>query len=1673
MKKFLYLLLLVMLVESVAVQAEKGNENSLQKKSEFNELYGSYPDGTTYPMPFNELNNSRNQASPSTGYYFYDNGQARLRDIEDIWRPKAEFNLDTGYQSTLWTRILPGPRIVPKSFWEKNPKGKHFFRNPADMINGDIYDPDEDIELDTTTNAIAGPMPLGISGGFYFNGIRYDSFYVAQTGVIALTNRRYIYDSKTGQRSAAGGQNCYDVYSQDWFITGKRAREDGDGINDPVRDDFGFTSSVLGRNPYSTYTNPASDPFFNKTAGLRHTGIADIGNFTSAGYTSQNCKPALIAPFWGNVNLSQYDEKYQEAEDYGKVYFKTTENKDALIINFYNASLYGNIRDFPAGNYNVDKDSRPGANGYCEWDASVIISKVDSSIVFVYTRLSGESPNGYDAGDILRGNTMAGILGWGRTTGFDSKNPDAAVTPDDPYYPWASEYKQYTHYYSRNLSVKNTYPKEGTVVKFKQWKNTLRAVNMLFRVRDSKQPGPDISYDFMENPIDGTDYELLAGEPLIGAIQPVGLVQNLTNDVQGPDGINFTAQDIEFKTTFEVTNIITGRKCKSTQVPVKQKCFELDGSWEDCNNNTAERVRLVRDLEYDNELRYKVTSEYKGFEYENEGYTGLPPYKFANVTFSHFEPNEYLDNHVGRMNCRLVVVPTTPEPYNKSLGDQWPFDDTVRTRFFVIRRIKELNDDATEFHVETTTGWAVPSVLNWVSTDAYVVDGDIVSMHALPPRGSFVQDIPGADEFPTDTVYIKSPVIEMNRTRRVPGQILEAEPKYREYETEWGKADLGGDEMKSFPLELAYIQEGDTIYHPKTTISFSVQRAKKLNPGYLQNYSRFIGEQNFIGPEAKIFYNNNGLGNKLVAGSGGSADMLVLEFAKPSDDGLNGICNVKEEDWRHLPYRRGTDEDALDDMSVLTVYGGGGYLRGFLQEDPDSTLPYSTDTKFFSQDENDYYSYFLYDEGLDWNYRKYVVQIPDTFINWQNMGANTFRFRFKVLAKDHSQTAFIPDDYDDFYIDNINVQIGDTLNITDDTYNESVTGGDLEFSAVRIDWPYTAVPATQATAIPILTDIANNSADPAGTFSVKVRVFREEDFNKSTLEPYKDKKPVYCRIDQIANLQAGEQYELVMPPWDVSSIQKEQLSNYILVGNIIQDGEDVVPENDMTFFEAEIRFDEMFAYDPIGTQRFATGNPLEPYETVDYPVSDVDQEIGLNIPGRGLNLSGESYERGGAHPPLTYEDRVGDGIVTNVKSGKFAMKFELLNTDTIRGYQAYFTPLNSTPNDIEFEIISGSYLLPGQKVVAGSKLTAKRMKDPKTGEMKPEQYITYELDQPVELKAGTYWLTILQMETDGINLGATSARSGLKVTNFFQHPQNFIWATSGNSLYMDKHFREKIPGTEKYVNKSLFAYVNANYSDNWVQFTPTTGAIGYPHTNHQGLSLKDGTSRTYMNGSWLPMFRPYFGDQDYGSEIGTEDEYEPCPDIPVELVGFRGAPRKGGIELNWETASETDNHGFEIQRRLNGETTWNIINFVSGNGTTVNRNYYNYFDNNVEFGNTYQYKLRQLDKDGTAGCAESFIVTVAYDNYGGLVLGQNQPNPFSANTSISFTLPSPEKVRLEVIDMFGNTVRVLDNTTRSAGSYTKVWDGRDDNGNPVAPGTYLYRLTAGDKVQSAKMTLIK
>ena len=141
------------------------------------------------------------------------------------------------------------------------------------------------------------------------------------------------------------------------------------------------------------------------------------------------------------------------------------------------------------------------------------------------------------------------------------------------------------------------------------------------------------------------------------------------------------------------------------------------------------------------------------------------------------------------------------------------------------------------------------------------------------------------------------------------------------------------------------------------------------------------------------------------------------------------------------------------------------------------------------------------------------------------------------------------------------------------------------------------------------------------------------------------------------------------------------------------------------------------------------------------------------------------------------------------------------------------------------------------------------------------------------------------------------------------------------------------------------------------------------------------------------------------------------PPIPVELISFAASLIGTDVHLNWSTATELNNSGFEIHRFTTNKDEWNKIGFVAGHGTTTKQQHYSFVDESVSSGK-YQYRLKQIDYDGTFEYSDIVEVEVSLPTE--FSLEQNYPNPFNPSTTIQYAVSKRQFVTLKVYDVLGN-----------------------------------------------------
>lgn len=199
---------------------------------------------------------------------------------------------------------------------------------------------------------------------------------------------------------------------------------------------------------------------------------------------------------------------------------------------------------------------------------------------------------------------------------------------------------------------------------------------------------------------------------------------------------------------------------------------------------------------------------------------------------------------------------------------------------------------------------------------------------------------------------------------------------------------------------------------------------------------------------------------------------------------------------------------------------------------------------------------------------------------------------------------------------------------------------------------------------------------------------------------------------------------------------------------------------------------------------------------------------------------------------------------------------------------------------------------------------------------------------------------------------------------------------------------------------------------------------------------------------------------------------------PVQLTSFYASVFSNSVQLSWQTASEVNNYGYDIERLFNtlqnqSVTGWEKIGFVAGHGNSNSSNYYSFIDENPKSGINY-YRLKQICLDGKYEYSD--IIEVTFDTPTKYALEQNYPNPFNATTTIKYSISNDmvnlskhdTRVSLKIYDILGREVYTLVNEKQPAGTYEVKFDG-----SVLSSGIYFYKLQAGNISYAKKLLLMK
>ncbi len=188
--------------------------------------------------------------------------------------------------------------------------------------------------------------------------------------------------------------------------------------------------------------------------------------------------------------------------------------------------------------------------------------------------------------------------------------------------------------------------------------------------------------------------------------------------------------------------------------------------------------------------------------------------------------------------------------------------------------------------------------------------------------------------------------------------------------------------------------------------------------------------------------------------------------------------------------------------------------------------------------------------------------------------------------------------------------------------------------------------------------------------------------------------------------------------------------------------------------------------------------------------------------------------------------------------------------------------------------------------------------------------------------------------------------------------------------------------------------------------------------------------------------------------------------FPVELNYFSSKTVNNSVILEWQTATEVDNYGFNIEYKVVNKE-WTSIGFVAGNGNSNSTKSYSFTHENPPQGKI-KYRLKQIDTDGTFFYSNEIEVNIDVPKE--FALYQNYPNPFNPSTIITYSIPQTQLITLRVYNILGEEIATLVYGKQNAGFYSIEFNATMYG---LSSGVFFYTLDAGSFRSTKKMALTK
>jgi hypothetical protein len=243
-------------------------------------------------------------------------------------------------------------------------------------------------------------------------------------------------------------------------------------------------------------------------------------------------------------------------------------------------------------------------------------------------------------------------------------------------------------------------------------------------------------------------------------------------------------------------------------------------------------------------------------------------------------------------------------------------------------------------------------------------------------------------------------------------------------------------------------------------------------------------------------------------------------------------------------------------------------------------------------------------------------------------------------------------------------------------------------------------------------------------------------------------------------------------------------------------------------------------------------------------------------------------------------------------------------------------------------------------------------------------------------------------------------------------------------------------------NAAVIAGIDGNSFNNFpnITLTPSIDSIN-------GITYAEFTGITSFSG----------GTAGYGfSSQGTG--------LPVKLTSFKAqAIDNSFIRLDWATAIEIDNSGFEIERSKDG-INFTTIGWKDGNGNSTEPKYYGFDDKTVSTGTTYYYRLKQIDFDGQFEYSNIVSASLSGNN-GTFDVLEFLPNPTVYMTTLLITSGIPQDIKVTIYNAIGQKVQT-GNHTLNVGENKVEFDV-----SMLAAGTYMATVTSGNEIRTKRLVI--